>query len=560
MKEKIIYSSERTEWISILERSRLIWPFFSSHSEARLAMEEGICQQQVYLIYDQGRPVLFIQVEDLSQQWCCEITNLLMVEFLSQKRVLQLLELFTRKFLKRQMKLDFSNTVFSLAADFFLENGFVQKSKNFEKVINYRLALVLGGGGSHGAYQIGVWQALLELDISVQIITGTSVGALNGALMMQGDLDEAKNLWQELSTEQVLNFPAAAEKPDNLPSLMGQIASLTSHALANRGVSTEPLRKIMEELISFEKMDCSKISFSFVTTRIRGMKEMVVTDTLEFRKDWLSWLMASASFFPAMEPQKIGNEFYIDGGYRNNIPIDVAVKQGATDCLVVDVKGPGIIKPVKIPAAVNLIPIHSPWSLGSFLLFTPKRSQMNLSLGYLETLKALKRLKGYWYSFPVQADLESDWQNFYKGFSAQINKKIEKNLLFPREILKKLRNFYSDRVAWEKCGQIFLELAAKTVGIEPDTVYTYAELKERIRSVLLEGRPDGLNELSVTEWLDKYYQENAPQSEFRQMKKVYEVFREAPAEDYHEEQKNLYRKLPVQSLLAAFMLYIERGK
>ena len=42
-----------------------------------------------------------------------------------------------------------------------------------------KTALVLGGGGSRGAYEAGVWQALTELGIEIDIVTGTSVGAIN---------------------------------------------------------------------------------------------------------------------------------------------------------------------------------------------------------------------------------------------------------------------------------------------------------------------------------------------------------------------------------------------
>ena len=47
--------------------------------------------------------------------------------------------------------------------------------------------LVLAGGGSRGAYQIGVWQALRELDFQIQAVAGTSVGALNAAMVAQED-------------------------------------------------------------------------------------------------------------------------------------------------------------------------------------------------------------------------------------------------------------------------------------------------------------------------------------------------------------------------------------
>ena len=48
-----------------------------------------------------------------------------------------------------------------------------------------KTAIVLAGGGSRGAYQIGVWKALREMGIDYQLVTGTSVGALNGVLMVQ---------------------------------------------------------------------------------------------------------------------------------------------------------------------------------------------------------------------------------------------------------------------------------------------------------------------------------------------------------------------------------------
>ena len=44
-------------------------------------------------------------------------------------------------------------------------------------------AVVLSGGGSKGSYEIGVWKALRRLHIKYDIVTGTSIGALNGALM-----------------------------------------------------------------------------------------------------------------------------------------------------------------------------------------------------------------------------------------------------------------------------------------------------------------------------------------------------------------------------------------
>lgn len=48
--------------------------------------------------------------------------------------------------------------------------------------------LILAGGGAKGAYQIGAWKAMRELDIEFEAIAGASIGAINGAMIAQGDL------------------------------------------------------------------------------------------------------------------------------------------------------------------------------------------------------------------------------------------------------------------------------------------------------------------------------------------------------------------------------------
>ena len=58
-------------------------------------------------------------------------------------------------------------------------------------MINLKQALVLAGGGSKGAYQAGCIKALIELGYNFNIVTGTSVGALNGLLVVQKDYEES---------------------------------------------------------------------------------------------------------------------------------------------------------------------------------------------------------------------------------------------------------------------------------------------------------------------------------------------------------------------------------
>ena len=66
-------------------------------------------------------------------------------------------------------------------------------------------ALALEGGGAKGAYQIGAWKALREAGVKINAVAGTSVGALNGALIVMGDLDKAEDIWKNIRYSQVMD-------------------------------------------------------------------------------------------------------------------------------------------------------------------------------------------------------------------------------------------------------------------------------------------------------------------------------------------------------------------
>ena len=69
-----------------------------------------------------------------------------------------------------------------------------------------KVGLVLSGGGGKGAYELGVWKALVEmkLDKYIEVISGTSIGAFNAALFAQGDMDNAQALWDEVTMEKLV--------------------------------------------------------------------------------------------------------------------------------------------------------------------------------------------------------------------------------------------------------------------------------------------------------------------------------------------------------------------
>ena len=67
-------------------------------------------------------------------------------------------------------------------------------------------AIVLSGGGGKGAYQIGVWKALRKLKYDYKIVTGTSIGAINGLMMIQKEFYKSYNLWRNVNPKKMIGI------------------------------------------------------------------------------------------------------------------------------------------------------------------------------------------------------------------------------------------------------------------------------------------------------------------------------------------------------------------
>ena len=93
--------------------------------------------------------------------------------------------------------------------------------------------LVFMGGAAKGAYHLGVWQALRELDIPIRAVTGASIGSINGALVAQGDFDRAIETWHSIRMDQIVRAEGISEAtdnlldPKNLLTIAKEIASIT---------------------------------------------------------------------------------------------------------------------------------------------------------------------------------------------------------------------------------------------------------------------------------------------------------------------------------------------
>ena len=560
MDHEQLYFSEYKRFIPEIEECYLPFPFYSTHSMGRTKFMQCVAEGkgQGFVLYHEKQPVVFLVIKKEA------VVNLLLKKGINLhlKKLLNEIEKICKGHFKNRVSFDFPVEVPWTIRQQFIKLGYAcVKPTTLQKKLFYNTALVLGGGGAHGAYQIGVWQALKELEIEYSLLTGTSVGALNGALIMQGDLESAKKMWQKIETNQILAFSNEEETENSLISMVSQVKSFAHQALQSNGISTQPLIHLIQEVFSEEKMRQSSKHLYIVTTALPQLEEVIIDVNCYENSRWNEWLLASASFFPAMKATKIHDQYYIDGGYRNNIPVDVALAHGATECLIVDVKGPGMTKRIKIPDEVVTMTIQTAWSMGSILLFDGIRSVKNMQLGYLETMKTFGRYHGFWYTIDAtNADI-MNFQDEFKDFLIERYSLTQLNSFSnTQKICKKVEKTYKHKIYPEIIAQALLELLAKNRNISPTIVYTLDELKEKVKASRVEDvnlvRSRGM--ISVQEWLKRYYEEYFLLSEQQQIQAVTNLLK---INEIEKKQRILLLmdKLPVQTLHVLMNEFIQQG-
>ena len=246
-------------------------------------------------------------------------------------------------------------------------------------------ALVLGGGGSKGAYEIGVWKALDFMNQKFDIVTGTSIGSMIGVLYVQKQFDKVIELWEDLRVEDVMKNGVNLDF--DLELLMSQKEKyrdfLTTY-IQNKGVDISPFEVLLKKYFDAERFFSSDIDYACMTVNVTKRQPKAFYKRDMTAETALDYIIASGSCFPVFPMKKINDEMYVDGGYYDNVPIHLAENMGAEEIVAVNLKSVGVMRTNDIKAKVICIEPHVP--LGSFLLFDKDIIQRNIQLGYQDTL------------------------------------------------------------------------------------------------------------------------------------------------------------------------------
>ena len=260
-------------------------------------------------------------------------------------------------------------------------------------------ALVLGGGGAKGAYEVGAIAALDELGIKAGSVFGTSVGALHAAMYAQGSMDAAAALWDNIRLSDVVSEEslAIADDAENIFDHPEKLLEFITRYAQKKGVDVYPLMDILHKLIDEDKIRRSGVHLGIVTTRFPSLA--MVEKRLEEMEtgSLIDWLMASASCFPIFPMKQVGGDRYIDGGFCDNTPVEMAVRSGTRDIVAIDIgKHRSHTQYDRRP---NITYIRTSQPLGGLLTLDSALSARNRILGYNDVMRAFGRMRGVSYSF-----------------------------------------------------------------------------------------------------------------------------------------------------------------
>ena len=254
-----------------------------------------------------------------------------------------------------------------------------------------KTAVVLSGGGAKGSYQLGVWKALRELHIKYDIVTGTSIGALNGVLMCENSYFKAKRIWRKLNLEYLFNELPKSNKEIDILKLFG------GNFIKNGGMEIKKIETILEDNVNKRKFYNSKIDFGLITYNFTTKKPLILSKEKIPSNKLIDYLMASATCYPAFKMKEIDGDKYIDGGYYDNLPVELAIELGAEFLIIVDLGSPGFKK--RPSKNIDSILIKPKNNISFFLNFDEKAAKTNVRFGYNDTLKAFKKLDGNKFTF-----------------------------------------------------------------------------------------------------------------------------------------------------------------
>ena len=258
--------------------------------------------------------------------------------------------------------------------------------------------LVLEGGGAKGAFHCGAVMALYDNGYTFDGVAGTSIGAINAALIAQDcNYDSLLRMWEHVTASMFTDFDdTEVENILNKKIDKSTLAYWSKQAIKiikNLGVPTDKVIPFLKKHISEERVRNSKMELALVTYSLtdRAPVEIFCDDIPQ--GELHDYVFASA-YYPAFKLNKLNGKYYIDGGVYDNMPISLLAKRGYDEIFAVRTMSK---MPYKADCGdkVKVNFICPSEDLGGTTEISHKMVNRNIKLGYYDALRFLKGYSGF---------------------------------------------------------------------------------------------------------------------------------------------------------------------
>lgn len=253
--------------------------------------------------------------------------------------------------------------------------------------------LVLEGGGVKGAYELGALIALYERGYSFGAVTGTSIGALNGAVLVSQGIADLERYWEETKDCPIFDFDSDTVANFRQKDFdLDRIIATGKKLLKARDIIRESYDKglaFVRKNLDETAIRKSAIDFGLVAYNLTDMKafEGMKKDIPEGKL--VDYIIASACF-PIFPPISIDGKKYIDGGVYDNLPVNLLARAGWAEMVVIRTH-PLSKEPKRRMERTDLdITYIAPSDdLGRAMAFSPERIENLKQLGYRDAVAVL---------------------------------------------------------------------------------------------------------------------------------------------------------------------------
>ena len=341
-------------------------------------------------------------------------------------------------------------------------------------------AIVLAGGGAKGSYHFGFWKAIRELGIDFQIVTGSSVGSLNGAMMASGLYESGLEMWNTIKTPDIIETsPSRLSEVIDTEGIAGALKSFLGdlgESAVNVKMDPFPLGELIAKYLDEKLLRESGIEFGIMCSEYPSMKMHPVT-LPEIPYGMLGdYLLASSTVYPSMEPKEIGGKKYVDGGYSDNFPVNLALDMGAEDIIGANLCASGIEAKYETDYPVRVI--RPRFDLGPTMEFVPEIAKRNMALGYNDTMRSFGKYDGTCYTF--EKGEGQKMQSEFEKYCVEMLVKCgavslsEKNQYYKTLAVKGLCEKRKERIGLmdKKLAVLCAETAAEIFFVDPTEIYS----------------------------------------------------------------------------------------